>query len=368
MAEALAAAASIVDKNTSADELGKLAGSLSDGTMAALAREALLTARAAVDEDRRASDLTWLAEYMPYPPDADGPPPGKDVLPAVRAMADKRDFATALAKLFLPLPKAAKATVIKEALAAAAWAFPQCPAEALSARCSYAGGRKNCGHEGTTRAAPERNFGRIPCVGSPRALIVVGSRPSSWWRPGYDRHIPCDPRRLSLVALISQAAVPLETLQLAADGSLGVSIVSGWRPKPRCVSGAGPDFVQNTLKWRLWGKAHGSIRIQEGQPRIFKFNFNELQRSALVVSNSFRYQLQPAAQKLCRDQLAARAVALSPLESQYQSLSSATSSKRILLESTGGVVVFSCAVAVRSAFPLFLDPAKGAVREIVYGS
>jgi hypothetical protein len=28
-----------------------------------------------------------------------------------------------------------------------------------------------------------------------------------------------------------------------------------------------PDFFQNALKLGLWGKAHGSISVQEGQPR-----------------------------------------------------------------------------------------------------
>jgi hypothetical protein len=135
VAEALAAAASTIDRNTNADDLGTPAEYLSEGTMALspVAREALLRARAAVDEAKHASDLIWLAEYIQCLPDADGAPLAKQVLPAVRAIADKRDIAAALAKLFLELPEADRATVVKEALAAAALAFRQCPAEALSA-------------------------------------------------------------------------------------------------------------------------------------------------------------------------------------------------------------------------------------------
>jgi hypothetical protein len=132
--EALAAAATIIDKNSSADELSKLAEDLSDVTMTALAREMLLAARATVDEERRASDLTWLTEYMLYLPDADWLPLGKGVLTAVRAIADKRHFATARVELLLPLPKAERATVIQEALESGARTFRDGgPAEALSA-------------------------------------------------------------------------------------------------------------------------------------------------------------------------------------------------------------------------------------------
>jgi hypothetical protein len=131
--KALAAAASIIDKNSSADELGKLAEELSDWTMAPRVKKVLLAARAAVDEGRGASDLTWLTEYMLYLPDADWLPLGKDVLTAVRAIADKRYFATTLVELLLPLPKVERTMVIQEALGAGAWAFLDGPAETLSA-------------------------------------------------------------------------------------------------------------------------------------------------------------------------------------------------------------------------------------------
>jgi hypothetical protein len=41
----------------------------------------------------------------------------------------------------------------------------------------------------------------------------------------------------------------------------------GRKRGPLPKSGPSPDFLQHPLKRRLWGKAHGSIRIQEGEPR-----------------------------------------------------------------------------------------------------
>jgi hypothetical protein len=53
------------------------------------------------------------------------------------------------------------------------------------------------------------------------------------------------------------------------DRSSATSPIVNYRPtrsvRPR--STPSPDFLQNPLKRGLWSKAHGSISIQEGQPR-----------------------------------------------------------------------------------------------------
>jgi hypothetical protein len=82
------------------------------------------------------------------------------------------------------------------------------------------------------------------------------------WRRGIRSLISCGPRFLPTASAIREPY------------SRCTGHWHGWLSRDRGLltvravvrSGPSPDFLQNTLKRRFWRKAHGSIRIQEGEP------------------------------------------------------------------------------------------------------